>query len=196
MHVHVSEDLADVADARQRGYEGPLERLLELGALPPGSILAHCVHCSIDQVLTADRRGLWIVQNPRSNRGNRVGYPVALGSSHRVALGTDGYPADLEEEGAVLREEAEANGEDLPMVRRRLAGGHRLAEERLGLELAPLAAGCAADLIAVENDRVRHVMVDGRLVVEDGELLTADLEEIRARACEQAPLLWERMARL
>jgi cytosine/adenosine deaminase-related metal-dependent hydrolase len=35
MHVHVAEDGADVEDARRRGYAGPLERLLALGALPP-----------------------------------------------------------------------------------------------------------------------------------------------------------------
>ena len=50
MHVHLAEDVADVDDAQARGYAGPLERLLELGALPPGSILAHGVHLSPDQV--------------------------------------------------------------------------------------------------------------------------------------------------
>ena len=41
------------------------------------------------------RRGLWLVQNPRSNEGNRVGFPRALAASPNVALGTDGYPADM-----------------------------------------------------------------------------------------------------
>ena len=31
-------------DAQRRGYAGPLERLIALDALPPGSILAHGVH--------------------------------------------------------------------------------------------------------------------------------------------------------
>jgi len=193
MHVHVSEDLADVADANERGYAGPLERLLDFDALPPGSILAHCVHCGTGQVSTADGRGLWIVQNPRSNRGNRVGYPGALGSSTRVAIGTDGYPAHMEDEARALEEEAAAHGEDLAMVRRRLVGGHILAGERLGLTLAPLARDHAADVVAVENGRVRHVVVDGNLVVEDGRLMTADWAEIRARAQEQALVLWARM---
>ena len=193
MHVHVSEDLADVADANERGYDGPLERLLDFEALPPGSILAHCVHCGASQVSTADGQGLWIVQNPRSNRGNRVGYPGALGSSTHVALGTDGYPADMAAEAQALKEEATTHGEDWEVARRRLTGGHVLAGERLGLDLAPLAADHAADVVALENGRARHVVVGGNLVVKDGELMTADLEEIHARAKEQAPLLWARM---
>jgi len=193
MHVHVSEDLADVANANERGYDGPLERLLDFDALPPGSILAHCVHCDAMQVSTADGHGLWIVQNPRSNRGNRVGYPSALGSSTRVAIGTDGYPANMVDEALALEEEAAAHDDDWDVARRRLTGGHVLASERLGLTLAPLAPDHAADVVAAEKGRVRHVVVDGNLVVQDGQLTTADLEEIHARAKEQAPMLWERM---
>ena len=33
--------------------------------------------------------GVWLVQNPRSTRGNAVGSPAALAASSRVALGTD-----------------------------------------------------------------------------------------------------------
>ena len=78
VHVHVAEDGADVVDARRRGHDGPLERLLALEALPPGSILAHGVHLDAGAVRRADALGLWLVQNPRSNLGNRVGYPHAL----------------------------------------------------------------------------------------------------------------------
>ena len=196
MHVHVAEDLADVADANELGYEGPLERLLAFDALPPGSILAHCVHCGAPQIRTADDRGLWIVQNPRSNRGNKVGYPGALGASRRVAIGTDGYPAKMEDEAVALQEEAELHGEDFEAARGRLSAGFRLAGERLGVALAPLANGGTADIVALDDrHQIRHVVVDGELVVEDGKLLTADIEELRAHAREQAPKLWERMER-
>ena len=74
VHVHVAEDSADVDDARTRGFAGPLERLMALGTLVPGSILAHGVHLSRAQVEMADAQSCWLVQNPRSNEGNRVGY--------------------------------------------------------------------------------------------------------------------------
>ncbi len=196
VHVHVAEDLADNEDAALRGYYGPLERLLGLGALPPGSILAHCVHCNALQVQTAAAQGLWIVQNPRSNRGNRVGYPMALGASDNVALGTDGYPAKMDEEFEALDVEARAHNEDLDVALSRLPAGHRLAAERFGASFAPLAAGGAADFVVRDNGNVRHVVVDGQLVVGDGELLTADMGKIRAEAQTQAPRLWERMRAL
>ena len=78
LHVHVAEDMADVMDAQAHGSAGPLERLMSLGALVPGSILAHGVYLSADQVRAADAHRCWFVHNPRSNEGNRVGYAHML----------------------------------------------------------------------------------------------------------------------
>ena len=196
MHVHVAEDAADVADAKQRGYAGPLERLLTLGALPRGSIVAHGVHLTEAQVRAADEAGLWLVQNPRSNAGNRVGYARALDVSQHVAMGTDGYPADMRAERAALREESakagHALGHDTVVARAR--GGHALASSLFGVRLEPeLALGSAADVVAWRGEQVVHAVVDGEVVVEDGRLIRGDLAAIRARAREQAPRLWQRM---
>ncbi len=196
MHVHVAEDVADVEDARERGFAGPLERLLELGGLPSGSLLAHGVHLDAAQVRRVADGRLWLMQNPRSNRGNKVGYPRALGESRRVAMGTDGYPSRLDEEAEALRHEARLHDDDPDAIERRIGAGHELAAELFGIDFAPLEAGGAADAIVVESGRVRHVVVGGRLVVESGALLTGDLEEIRAEAAAAAPRLWERMAKL
>ncbi|MBI3203132.1 MAG: amidohydrolase family protein [Myxococcales bacterium] len=199
MHVHVAEDAADVTDAKQRGFAGPLERLLTLGALPRGSIVAHGVHLTLAQVRAADDSGLWLVQNPRSNAGNRVGYARALDASTRVALGTDGYPADMRIERAALREESERAGHPLSddTVAARVRGGHALASSLFGVRLEPeLAPGCAADVVAWRGDAVIHVIVDGELVVENGRLTRGDLDAIRAHAREQAPRLWQRMKEL
>ncbi len=194
LHVHLAEDGADVDDARRRGYPGPLERLLALDALPPGSLLAHGVHLEAAQVRLAADRGLWLVQNPRSNRGNRVGYPPALGESPRVALGTDGYPARMEDEEAVLLEEAVAHGEPRELAARRAPAGWDLAADLFGLPFAPLAPGAAADARVVTDHGVRHVLVAGRPVLRDRRLLTADAAAIRAEAATLAPRLWRRMA--
>jgi cytosine/adenosine deaminase-related metal-dependent hydrolase len=135
LHVHVAEDGADLADAVERGWRGPLERLHALDALPAGSILAHGVHLTAEQVRFAREAGTWFVQNPRSNRGNRVGYPRALGESDRVALGTDGYPSDLAEERQVLLDEARAHGEDPGIAAGRAGTAPALLAERFGGEV-------------------------------------------------------------
>jgi len=174
LHVHVAEDAVDVADARRRGYAGVVDRLDKLGALLPGSIFAHGVHLEPAEVELVRDRGVWLVQNPRSNRGNGVGYPRALVHSDRVALGTDGYPADMDaERDALLKEAAEA-GDDMERVRGRLQAGHALVAEHLG-DAALVAVG--------EADRACEAAKD---------VLASIREDAEARARE----LWARMQRL
>lgn len=185
MHVHVAEDLADVTDAKQRGYAGPLERLMTLGALPKGSLVAHGVHLDAAQVRAADQAGLWLMQNPRSNEGNKVGYPSALRESAHVALGTDGWPADMAVEAAALFRLGRAHGDSDAVLAARRDAGQALATSLFGT---------LDDFVAFSADeKPTHVAVSGRLVVRDGVLLTADLEELRAKAHEAAPALWSRM---
>jgi len=167
MHVHVAEDRADVEDARRRGFRGPLERLEALGALPSGSIMAHGVHLAVEQVQHAGRIGCWLVQNPRSNRGNRVGYAGSLRASARVALGTDGYPSELAAEREALMDEAAGHGDDMDAAARRPDAGHVLFAERFG-GMVPTARA-----------------VPG-----------VDFEALRAEAAAEASRLWRRMANL
>jgi cytosine/adenosine deaminase-related metal-dependent hydrolase len=196
LHVHVAEDEMDGEDARRRGYDGPLERLHRLKALPAGSILAHGVHLAPEQVRLAKDLGLWFVQNPRSNRGNRVGYPAALSASPLVSLGTDGYPPDLQAEREVLLEEARAHREDVTIAEQRAETGSRLIAERFGMSAPARADEDAIDLCAFENGGARHVAVGGRLVVKNGELLTGNHQSILEEARRQAPIVWERMRKL
>ena len=173
LHVHVAEDQADVADAQRRGWDGPLERLAELRALLPGSILAHGVHLSEAQVRRAEQLGCWLVQNPRSNRGNRVGYPIALRASTRVALGTDGYASDLAAEEAALREDVPCYGDDQKAAARRLSAGHTLFAERF--------AGQGLPGFARDAERATPAI---------------ELDALRAQAAAEAQRLWERMLRV
>lgn len=170
LHVHVAEDQCDVDDARGRGFRGPLDRLEALGALPRGSILAHGVWLSADEVRHADAGGWWLVQNPRSNRHNRVGYPLALRASEHVALGTDGFISDINQEVSALRVDLHAHGEPVDLAMRRAHAGDILALDVLG----PAAMSATIDLDAAH----RHI------------------KSIRAEAAEAATALWTRMAAL
>lgn len=165
VHVHVAEDASDLADARRRGYRSPLDRLLAFDALPAGSILAHGVLLSASEVRTCAARGLWLVQNPRSNRGNGVGYPHRLAASDLVALGTDGYPSDMAAEEQALREEARAHGEDPDRAAARAGAGERLIAQRFGA-VPPPCPPPPAEALA----------------------------EIRRRAEREAGRLWQRMS--
>jgi cytosine/adenosine deaminase-related metal-dependent hydrolase len=192
LHVHVAEDAADLADAVVRGYPGPLERLEQLGALPRGSILAHGVHLDREQVRHCAEKGYWLVHNPRSNEGNQVGYALNLGASDRVALGCDGWDADMTIEQEALERLAALHGDH--DAQRRLAAGHALVAERFGSQAQPLQPGALADVVVRQDGAVRHVVVGGQVVVADGALVTGDFESIGAQAQQQAARLWQRMA--
>lgn len=195
VHVHVAEAIDDVDNARRRGYGGPLERLIDLDGLPQGSILAHGVHLTADEVIDARARGLWLVQNPRSNQTNGVGYPLALGHSDKVALGTDGWNADMAEEERALFRLATLHGDG--RAEGRLAAGRQLIAERFALAATGFAPGAAGDFVVRDREgRLRHVIVAGRIIVCDGRLLTGDAAQIEAEARAEASLLWARMAAL
>lgn len=179
VHVHLAEDICDERDARERGFSSVLDRLLSLDGLPEGSILAHGVHASRGDVCRAAERGLWFVHNPRSNLANGVGYPTELDATGRVALGTDGFPAEMTDEvEAALRGAAE-HGTDATRAAARLDTGNDLIEQHLGTIEVTLAPG--------------ELSIGGRTVATAGALVTADIEHIAHTARQQAERLWTRM---
>jgi cytosine/adenosine deaminase-related metal-dependent hydrolase len=201
VHVHVAEDHSDVEDARRRGFEGPLERLLAFDALPPGSIMAHGVFLNPAQVRLAESKGVWLVQNPRSNEGNRVGYSSCLWASRKVGLGTDGWEADMPKEAAALeRLSAGYPQEEVAAAKRRLDNGRTLAAERFAG--APAGPGLEGDQVVCAAGKehepavVERVTVAGRVVVDHGRLVNGDIEELRAKAREEAQVLWPKMIAL
>ena len=165
---------------------------MSLGAIAPGAILAHGVRLTPDQARLASDAGCWFAHCPRSNEGNRVGYADALSAASRVALGTDGWDADMADEQATLLRLATARGET--SAGGRLAAGHALVAERFGAVVAPLAPGSLGDLVVRRAGEIRHVVVGGRIVVADGALATAKMDSIVDEARAEAGRLWSRMA--
>ncbi|MBS0658937.1 MAG: amidohydrolase family protein [Verrucomicrobia bacterium] len=185
VHVHVAEDPCDDEDARARGHGSALDRLLGLDAVPWGSVLAHGVHLSTEQVERCAERGLWLVQNPRSNAHNGVGWARTLVASPRVALGTDGFRADMAEEAAAFGAEALAHGDDPRRARALVDGGRALA--------AAVFGGLEGDRVVRVGDHVVEVDVAGAPVVRGGTLVRASLASIEAEARREAPRLFRRM---
>ena len=141
--------------------------------------------------------------------------PEMLQAGCRVALGADGAPCNnrldafAEMRLAALLHKPRLGPEVMPaaqVLELATLGGARA----LGLEseIGSIEVGKRADLIALDLDGphaqpdgadlvsrivysaraadVRHVLVDGRIVVRDGELKTADLSKIRATANKEA----------
>ena len=137
--------------------------------------------------------------------------PEMLAAGCRVAIGADGAPCNNRLDGftelrlAALIQKPRLGPEALPAGRAlelaTLGGARALGLES---EIGSIESGKRADLIALDLSGphaqpeeadlisrivysaraadVRHVFVDGKAVVRDGRLTTADVEEIRARS--------------
>lgn len=200
IHVHAAEDRCDA---------GSFERFDRAGAVGPRTILAHGVHLTLEERARAMAAQAWIVHNPRSNLQNAVGYadPATLGP--RVALGTDGMDGDLFTETRVAHLRArEAYGPERGVdAVALLAASQLLADEALGprpgdwvvLDYAsstPLSTDnlSAHVVFGLGARHVRHVVVDGELVVENRRPVRVDAAKVHARAREEAARLWRALA--
>lgn len=218
VHIHVAEGKCDVTDAEENYQCGVVDRLERHNVLKPQSILAHCIHLRSHDFPRVHEAGCWLVHNPRSNMNNRVGYaPVHL-FGERGALGTDGFTADMFDEARIgffkHRDSFMEGDVDIPKL---LKGGQRMASEIFSKTFDALKAGSAADLVVLDyqpptpftkgnlashvlfgmhSSMVESVMVGGKWVMKDREVLGVDVTKIHRKASEVAQRLWRRMEKM
>ncbi len=212
LHIHAAEDASDA-----RGLRGGIIRRLErFGLLAPNAILAHGVHLSGAECARVRSSGAWLVHNPRSNMNNAVGHaPVHL-FGPQSALGTDGFPADMFEESKIGYLRSRESSHPVPFGRlpEMLSAGHSLARSIFGADFGSFRVGSQADFTILEYDpptplsaenvlghflfgmharMATGVLVGGRWIMRDRELLTVDEELIARLARKAAERLWKKM---
>ena len=179
VHVHVAEGEVD-RDAGAR-----------LDGLARGDwLLVHCVHLDRDLPGT-------IAHNPRSNMNNGVGYARPAHRPNPVVLGTDGIGADMLEEVrlayARLREDDVEATADLPWAW--LEAGQRwfpeVATDRVTWSYDH--ADSPWHVAFTPSVRALRVEVDGEVLLDDGRPTRVDVDEVRAKAAEQATRLHRRL---
>jgi cytosine/adenosine deaminase-related metal-dependent hydrolase len=180
VHIHVSEGPEDHAAG---------ERLERLAA--DDWLLVHCV--SLDRDLPGT-----IAHNPRSNMNNAVGYAAPARRPNRVVLGTDGIGADMLEEFrlAYVAHRADDVLAAPDTAWSWLDGGYALVPE------------ARDDVVTWNYDHVdsawhvaytpgtraeRVVRSDGQVLLDAGRPTLVDLDEVRAKAAEQAARLHARL---
>jgi 5-methylthioadenosine/S-adenosylhomocysteine deaminase len=163
IQTHLHETDAEVSDSVAAHGQKPLSRLHALGALGPGFLAIHAVHCDDNDIGRLARQASNVAHCPSSNL--KLGSGVASIARMRaaginVALGTDGAASnnrlDLFEEMRIAALLAKGTAHDptvLPaadVVEMATLGGARA----LGLEqsIGAVAPGRYADLIAVSVD--------------------------------------------
>ncbi len=179
VHIHVAESLDDVAAGAR------LEHLAKEDWL-----LIHAVH--LDRHL--DGR---IVHNPRSNMINSVGYGAPVNHTNPVLLGTDGIGADMFEEFRLayyrLREYdiAETPGTAMSW----LTNAYELFPEARNDEVIWNYdhIESAWHVAFTPSIHPLEVTVSGEKVLSNGFPTRVDIDEIRAKANEQALRLHARL---
>ena len=149
--------------------------------------LVHCV--SLDRDLPGR-----IAHNPRSNMNNAVGYARPARRPNTIVLGTDGIGADMLEE---FRLAYVAHRADDVLASPDTAWSWL----EHGYELVPEARDDTVEWTYDHVESAWHVAFtpgiravtvvsgDGELLLEDGRPTRVDLEEVRAKAAEQASRL-------
>lgn len=212
VHIHVAEAVDDAAVVG----ESLVGRMQRLGALLPGSILAHCVHLDDDELRQVEDAGAWVTHQPRSNLNNAVGYAPVASMGPRTMLGTDGIGADMFAELQTAWFKAQDRGVGWSPDRwlQTLTSSYAFCGQQLDVTLGKIEPGAAADLcvlspcpgppLKAENlaaamlfrlssNQVRHVMVGGEWKLWAGEplgLSAADLDEEAQAAAQE---IWSRM---
>lgn len=180
VHIHVAEGQDD-SDAGAR-----LETLSK-----DNWLLIHAVH--LDRKLSG-----YVVHNPRSNMNNSVGYAKPSALSNKVLLGTDGIGADMLEEArlAYVRLREFEITETPATVWSWIENGYELFPE------------ARHDKVTFNYDNVdspwhvaftpglavTDVEIEGEKVLCSGLPTRVDINEVRAKAAEQATRLHERLA--
>jgi cytosine/adenosine deaminase-related metal-dependent hydrolase len=208
MHTHLAETLDEERFCLERFGRRPLELMDDLGWLGEDVWFAHCVHLHEKDVRRIGDTRSGVASCPSSNLRLGAGIaPVRalVNEGARVGLGVDG-PASNEAGDlfAEIRQAmlvSRAGGPERGLSARealRLAtrgGAEVLGRDDLGsievgrradvalfgadgLDHAGTDADPVAGLLMGGPQRVRHLLVEGRVVVRDGRLASADEEDI------------------
>ena len=222
IHSHLAQSEAESRVVQARDGLSSAELFEDVGLLNDRFIAAHCIWLNEADIQRVGRAGVTVAHSPIGNAKSATIAPIMAlqAAGCPITLCTDGFTGDLFEAMrwaiAMLRVRGEAFETKARDVLRwaTASGADALG---YGPEIGALAIGRRADILLVDatsprvapvidgvgilvhsasgND-VRSVIVDGRLCIDDGALVTADGPEIVRAAQRAAERLWKRAGRV
>ncbi len=214
--THLSETDFEMDFCREHYHTTPPAQFADWGFLQVPFLAAHCIHLTPNDIDLLDRPGVGISHNPTSNlkvRTGRADLPtLAQRKQLAIGLGTDSAASndqlDLRKEAylaALVHEWPEGTSAARMCLEMATCQGARALE--LAGQIGTIEVGKQADLILIDLDRsnltplnnlaralvyagrsddVVSVLVAGKLLLHDRQLLTLDagmvLEQARERA--------------
>ena len=220
VNTHLAQSRTEVKQVLARSGKTPAQLLEDVGLLNDRLIAAHCIHMDDADLARCGRAKINVAHVPKGNATGGTIAPTAKlrAAGAMLTLGTDNMHADMVE---VMRwalamarvQEGKVSDAWQPkdVLRMATMGGARAMG--LEAEIGSLEVGKKADLVAFDFRRphlypavnpvgtlvhtgqgrdVELVMVDGRVVVEDGDLVLADMKSLLSDAGKAADALWAR----
>ena len=211
LHTHVAETLDEESFCLEKVGCRPVEYMEKLGWVGPDVFYAHAIHLSQEEIELLAETGTGVAHCPSSNMRLGSGIaPIRemLDAGVKVGLAVDGSASNdsshlvAEARMAMLLQRVEKGAgalsaqEALEMAT--LGGAAVLGRDDIG----SLEPGKAADFIAIDLNRLEYAgalhdplaalvfcapvnvdlsVINGRVVVEDGQLVGVDLGEIVVR---------------
>ena len=219
LHTHLCETVEEQQHCLERFGRRPVEMLDEWGWVGDDVWLAHGIHIDDDEMARLGSAGTGVAHCPSSNARlaagmcrvtdlRAAGCPVGLGVDGVASNEVGGLFAEMRQAlyTARLRELRPDALMPADVLEMGTLGGARC----LGMDdVGSLEVGMRADLAVWPGDdiadiadaltalvlgpdrRVRHLFVEGRTVVVDGEVVGTDLAAAHRDLAERSRLLWD-----
>ncbi len=218
IHMHLSESVYEPNWSLKKYGKRPVEVYNELNFLGPNVLASQGVQLEPNEINILDEKGVRLVHMPLSNcevGGGIAPIPALLAKGIKEGLGTDGYINNFFEvmRSAFLIHKA-YNQDPMIMpakdVYKMATNGGAIALGRD--DIGRIKVGCLADLIAINIDTptpinsknvydqlilfrnpkdVTDVMIDGKFVLKNGELLIIDEEKTKIEIRAAAEKFWK-----
>jgi cytosine/adenosine deaminase-related metal-dependent hydrolase len=216
--THLAQSDAEVATIKSR-YDGrtPAEYLDWLGVLAPELLAAHCIASTDDDLALMAARKVTVLNCPRvfARTGRTAAFGRFVGHGLRTVVGTDGYNLDLlgELNAAAMISKIAAKQSDVataPELLEAVTAAAAAAIDRP--DLGVIVPGATADLTVIDlthphlqplhdprrglialanRANVDQVMVDGRLLIDEGRYLGDDEAAIIAAGAAAIRRIWD-----
>lgn len=209
IHIHMNETLDEINGCIKDYGKRPFEVVNETGLFDQGTLAAHCVHLSAEEIEIIKEKKIRVAHNPGSNMKLASGIapvPELLKEGVVVALGTDGASSnnnlDMLEEvrlAALLHKVNTLDPLAIPAAEA-LRLGTENGAAALGLQsVGRIEKDYKADIVlydmknaewqprynpisllvySANSSSVDTVIVNGKVLMEHGELKTLDEEKI------------------
>lgn len=220
-HLHAAEDLSDEIVNKDKYGKRVIKRLYDAGGLGKNSIAVHCVHLNNEEMDLLASTDTAVIHNPQSNMNNAVGVANVLKMLDKkitLGLGTDGMSPGMQDDVRVANILHKHNCKDPRVFFREscqllLENNAKIADRFFSRKLGELKEGAYADIILVDylpptplkestffghflfgicEAPVNTTIINGKILMKDGNLLHINEEKIFAESRKQSENFWKR----